>query len=87
VEGEKTKLQWEWEHFKDPQKVTPGNPHATPPQPPTIMPNFGLSDEETNQLTTLMSSFKDDAKEAIPMNFLSAYPPIKERKKRGSKKK
>lgn len=83
VEGEHTKLQWEWEHFKDPQKVTPGDPHADPPQPPTIMPNFRLSDEETNQLTTLMSSFKDDAKEAIPMNYLSSYPTVevKEAKK------
>ena len=86
VEGEHTKLNWEWEHFKDPQKITPGNPHANPPQPPTIMPNFGLSDEEANQLTTLVQSFKDDAKEAIPMNFLSNYPPIKERKKRGASK-
>jgi len=87
VEGPHTKLQWEWEHFKDPQKITPGNPHANPPQPPTIMPNFGLTDEETDQLTTLMMSFKDDAKEAIPMNFLSAYPPIQEKKSRRPAKK
>ncbi|MBI5138119.1 MAG: c-type cytochrome [Nitrospirae bacterium] len=76
VEGEHTKLQWEWEHFKDPQKITPGNPNANPPQPPTIMPNFGLSDEETDQLTTLIMSFKEDVKEAVPMHFLSNYPPI-----------
>ncbi len=82
VEGEHTKQQWEWEHFKDPQKVTPGDPHATPPQAPTIMPNFRLSDAETDQLTTLMSSFKDDAKEAIPMNFLSSYPEVVPRKPR-----
>jgi hypothetical protein len=86
VEGEWTKLQWEWEHFKDPQKITPGNPHADPPQPPTIMPNFGLSDDETNALTTLVSSFKDDAKEAIPMNYLSTYPEVPERKPKVARK-
>jgi hypothetical protein len=86
VEGEWTKLNWEWEHFKDPQKITPGNPHADPPQPPTIMPNFGLSDDETNALTTLVSSFKDDAKEAIPMNYLSTYPEVPERKPKVARK-
>jgi hypothetical protein len=80
VEGEWTKLEWEWEHFKDPQKITPGNPNANPPQPPTIMPNFGLSDDETDALATLVSSFKDDAKEAIPMNYLSTYPEVPEKK-------
>ncbi|MDH4228341.1 MAG: cytochrome c [Nitrospirota bacterium] len=64
VEGDHTKLQWEWEHFKDPGKITPG----------TIMPNFRLTDEEADQLTTLVSSFKDETKESIPMKFLSSYP-------------
>ncbi len=88
---------WEWEHFKNPQKITPGNPHATPPQPPTIMPNFHSTDDEATVLTVFVMSFKDKKVENIPMDYLPppypatvqapAAPPAKvEPKKRSAKK-
>ncbi len=66
---------WEWEHFKNPQKVSPGNPQATPPQPPTIMPNFHLTDDEATALTVFVMSFKDKKVENIPLDYLPPpYP-------------
>lgn len=76
---------WEWEHFKDPKKITPT----------TIMPNFQLSDEDTTALTVYVMSFKDKKVEKIPMDYLAppypeapAAPEVKkeEPKKQGQKK-
>jgi cytochrome c2 len=67
-----SKLNWEWEHFKNPLKVAPGNPEFN--VPPTIMPNFGLTDEETTALTVYMASFKDPKIENIPMQYLPKQP-------------
>lgn len=87
----KSMQNWEWEHFKDPQKITPGNPHATPPQPPTIMPNFHLTDEEATALTVFVKSFKDKKVENIPMDYLAppypATPPPAEATKKEEPKK
>ena len=67
-----SKLNWEWEHFKNPIKVSPGNPEFN--VPPTIMPNFGLTDEETTALTTFVSSLRDPKIENMPMHYLPEKP-------------
>ncbi len=64
---------WEWEHFKDPIKIVPGNPDAADPKErtsPTIMPNWDLTDEEATALTVFVLSLRDPAVENIPREFL-----------------
>lgn len=46
IKGEHTVANWIFEHFKDPQAITTG----------TVMPNFGLTDEEAKALTIYMLS-------------------------------
>ncbi len=68
-----TMRQWEWEHFKDPQKIVPGNPGAQNPKdrtPPTIMPNWGLTDDEATALTVFVLSLRDPKVERIPRAYL-----------------
>jgi len=72
-----TTRAWEWEHFKDPQKIVPGNPSAADPKdrtPPTIMPNWGLSDEEATALTVFVLSLRDPKVENIPRSYLPKIP-------------
>lgn len=73
VEGEHSKRQWEWEHFKDPQKIVPGNPAEK--VPPTIMPHWGLNDAEATALTVLVLSFRDPKREKIPLSYIPKLPP------------
>ncbi|MFQ5779592.1 MAG: c-type cytochrome [Nitrospiria bacterium] len=64
---------WEWEHFKDPQKIVPGNPDAADPKErtsPTIMPNWELTDEEATALTVFVLSLRDPKVENIPRGYL-----------------
>lgn len=64
---------WEWEHFKDPQKIVPGTPDAKDPKertPPTIMPNWGLTDDEATALTVFVLSLRDPKVENIPREYL-----------------
>ena len=56
VKGEHTIANWIYEHFKDPQAVTPG----------TIMPNFNFTDEEAKALTIYMLSL---TKGKIPYEY------------------
>jgi cytochrome c2 len=74
IEGEHhITRQWEFEHFKDPQKIVPGNPTAADPKDrtgPTIMPNWGLTDEEAEALTVFVLSLKDPKSEKIPLSYL-----------------
>ena len=73
VKGPHITRQWEFEHFKDPQKIVPGSPNAPNPKdrtPPTIMPNWGLTDEEAEALTVFVLSLKDPKTEKIPYSFL-----------------
>lgn len=73
VDGPSSKWQWEFEHFKEPQKIVPGTPDARDPKdrtPPTIMPNWGLTDEEAEALTVFVLSLKDPKAEKIPMSYL-----------------
>lgn len=68
---------WEWEHFKDPQKIVPGNPTAADPKertPPTIMPNWGLTDEEATALTVFVMSLRDPKVDRIPREY---FPKVK----------
>jgi hypothetical protein len=79
-----TKAQWEFEHFVDPQKITPGKKQINPDTGQeewigrTIMPNFvaihKLTDEQTWMLTAWVMSLRDPKVEKIPMAYL---PPIR----------
>ena len=63
---------WEWEHFKDPQKIVPGNPDAPDPKDrtsPTIMPNWNLTDDEATALTVFVLSLRDPQVENIPRSY------------------
>ncbi len=73
VKGPHTKQAWEWEHFKDPLKIMPGNPGLK--VPPTSMPNFGLTDQEATDLTVLVMSLRNPRVEQIPMSY---FPVIKD---------
>ncbi len=64
---------WEFEHFKDPRKIVPGTMDAPNPRdrtPPTIMPNWGLSDDEATALTVFVMSLRDSNVERIPRGYL-----------------
>lgn len=52
VEGPHTAARWLYEHFKNPQAVTPGDAQAK--VPPTPMPNYRFSDEEATALTAFV---------------------------------
>ncbi len=76
VEGEETVAHWIREHFKDPQKVVPGDPQAGIPE--SSMPNYELTNEEVEMLTALVLSFaseKEKEEHPIPARFLlPAHP-------------
>lgn len=62
VEGERNMYNWTYQHFLDPQKITPGAPatSTTPAVEPTIMPNFDFTPEEAHALTVFVMSLKED---------------------------
>ncbi|MBI3600848.1 MAG: c-type cytochrome [Nitrospinae bacterium] len=62
IEGEKNMYNWTYQHFLDPQKVTPGSPATatTPASEPTIMPNFDFTPDEANALTVFVMGLKED---------------------------
>jgi len=65
VTGIHTAFNWHMEHFKNPQRVNPGDLAAN--VPPTPMPNYRFTDEETEALTALVLGF---AHERIPARFV-----------------
>jgi len=70
---EHTFQAWEFEHFKDPQKIVPGTMSDPDPKnrvPPTIMPNWGLSDSEATALTVFVMSLRDPKIEKVPRQYL-----------------
>lgn len=70
VKGEETVSNWVIEHFRDPQKVVPGTPALGIPESP--MPNFELTDEETQLLTALVLGFAsetDSEMHPVPARF------------------
>jgi cytochrome c2 len=74
-----TKAQWEFEHFVDPQKITPGKKQINKDTGQeewvgrTIMPNFvaihKLTEEQTWMLTAWVMSLRDPKVERIPMAY------------------
>ncbi len=54
VEGRRTVANWMYEHFLDPQKVTPG--FSEQGIPPSVMPNYRMSPAEAEALTAYMMS-------------------------------
>ncbi len=73
VSKDHTMRAWEFEHFKDPQKIVPGTMKAANPKdriPPTIMPNWGLADDEATALTVFVMSLRDPKVESIPRQYL-----------------
>jgi len=74
-----TKAQWEFEHFLDPQKITPGTKKVNNETGQeewvgrTIMPNFvaihKLTEEQTWMLTAWVMSLRDPKVEKIPMAY------------------
>jgi ferredoxin len=74
-----TKAQWEFEHFVDPQKITPGKKQINRDTGQeewlgrTIMPNFvaihKLTEEQTWMLTAWVMSLRDAKVEKIPMAY------------------
>ena len=74
-----TKAQWEFEHFVDPQKITPGTKQINKETGQeevvgrTIMPNFvkmhQLTDEQTWMLTAWVMSLRDPKIEKTPMAY------------------
>ncbi len=76
VNGEHTVHNWIYDHFKDPQRVMPGDSAQGIPE--SAMPNFELSEEETVKLTALILSFaeaKGDEGHPIPSRFRVAAAP------------
>lgn len=58
VEGPHTAVHWNVAHFKDPQRVNPGDPASN--VPPTPMPNYRLTEAQAWDLTALVFSFWQD---------------------------
>lgn len=54
VEEKHTVANWMYEHFLDPQKITPGFPEQG--IPPSVMPNYRMTAQEAAALTTYMMS-------------------------------
>ncbi len=77
VEGSPTLPQWLLQHFREPQKITPGfRKHELPPGEeeiyPSFMPNFGLSAEDAQALTVYMLSLTENK---LPVNYVVSAPP------------
>ena len=68
VGGLHSEREWEWEHFKNPRKISPGIPAFK--VPPTIMPNFHLTDLQTTALTTWVLGLDDPSVITIPQKYL-----------------
>jgi Cytochrome c len=68
LKGEHSMRNWEFEHFKNPQKIMPGNPAQNIPT--AIMPNYGLTDEEAESLTIFVMSLKNRKVENIPFGYM-----------------
>ena len=76
VKGEQTVANWVADHFRDPQRVTPGYPKLGVSETP--MPKYGLSDEEVRLLTALVLSFsseEESEEHPIPARYKVAGAP------------
>jgi len=75
VRGDQTVVNWVKDHFKDPQRVSPGYPALGIPE--SAMPNYELSQDQIDQLTALVLSFsaEEEQERPIPAKFMVAAPP------------
>lgn len=64
VEGEKNKYEWTYQHFLDPQKITPESEELGIEE--TIMPNFEMSDEQAHKMTVWVYSMKESN---VPLKY------------------
>lgn len=69
VEGHHTMSQWVYEHFLDPQKIVPGNLELN--LAATIMPNFGLTEEQAKSLTIYILGLRNPKVDAIPYEYIA----------------
>lgn len=69
IDGPHTKTQWAYEHFLNPQRVVPGNPVLN--FAPTVMPNFGLTNDQARALTIYVMGLRDTKVDAIPYEYIS----------------
>ena len=70
VRGDQTVSNWVVDHFRNPQRVTPGYPKLGVPETP--MPNYGLTDEEIKLLTALVLSFsseEENEEQPVPARY------------------
>ncbi len=70
VKGHHTMANWIYEHFLDPQKIVPGNPEMN--FAATIMPNFGLTEEQARSLTIYVLGLREPKVDAIPYEYIAA---------------
>ncbi len=64
-----TKFEWLYQHFLDPAKITPGDPHTG--TPPTAMPNLQMTETNARIMTLFVMSLKDQAAENLPSHWIS----------------
>lgn len=69
VEGEKNMYNWTYQHFLDPEKITPGDPEMD--IEPTIMPDFEFTNKQAHALTAFTFSMKPSS---IPAKYLYRKP-------------
>ncbi len=74
VEGKKNKYNWTYQHFLDPQKITPDNKELGLEE--TIMPNFEMSEELARKFVVWVYSMKESK---VPVKF--RYRPKPKKKK------
>ncbi len=65
LEGGHNKLNWTYEHFLDPKKITPGDPKTG--QEETIMPNFEMDKKQAMKMVAWVYSMKESK---IPSKYL-----------------
>ena len=74
VEGKKNKYNWTFQHFLNPEKITPGDPKTG--QEPTIMPNFELTKEQARSLVVFVFSLEPSN---IPAKYLYSEPTLRDK--------
>ena len=73
VKGKRTVANWLYEHFLDPQKVTPARPDLDVPYP-SPMPNYSVTEKDAVALTTLMLSWTSE-KKRMPVEYYVSLRP------------
>jgi mono/diheme cytochrome c family protein len=73
VEGRHTVANWLYEHFLNPQKITPARPDLGVPYP-SAMPNHSFRESEAAALTALMLSWTSE-KKTIPVEYYVSEKP------------